>query len=224
MMNSDLLFQILIFAPPLLLAITLHEASHGYVAKRFGDRTAELQGRLTLNPLKHVDPVGTVLVPLAMLFLSRAALGYPMVFGWAKPVPVDMRNLGNPRRDMALVAAAGPASNIAMAIGWGLLIKLLMTASPFGADTTRSLIHMAQFGIHINAILAVLNMLPILPLDGGRVAYSLLPPRIAHRFGRLEPYGLFIVIGLLVTGLLWPIMLPGLRAVWWLVMTLVGIG
>jgi Zn-dependent protease len=187
---------------PTLFAIVVHEVAHGWVAKRCGDNTAYMLGRLTLNPLKHIDPVGTILVPILMI----AFLGF--AFGWAKPVPIDWRNLHNPRRDMVLVAAAGPMSNLLMAIVWGLLTKL---AGFLPADLSMialPLIYMGIFGIFINVILMVFNLFPLPPLDGGRVAVGLLPPRLSHLLSQLEPYGLLIILVLLGTGILWKIIGP----------------
>lgn len=216
--------QGILIALPVLLAITLHEVSHGFVARHFGDRTAEMLGRLSLNPIRHIDPVGTVAVPLVMLLVSKATLGYPLLFGWAKPVPVAARNLRNPRRDMAIVAAAGPASNLLMALGWAILFKIALVLDPaqtsYGLGAVR---FMAGYGIFFNCLLAVFNMLPIPPLDGGRVLSNLLPPRMSDRVDLIEPYGLFIVLGLLVSGLLWPIVGPGVNWSAGLISRLVGL-
>jgi Zn-dependent protease len=200
--DLTLVQQIAIWALPVLFAITVHEASHGYVARAFGDPTAESQGRLTLNPLRHIDPVGTVIVPILLLVLGG------FLFGWAKPVPVDMRRLRHPRRDMAVVAAAGPLSNLAMAIGWGLLLKLTLGAGSEGIWL--GLRYMAVAGILINVVLMVLNLLPLPPLDGGRVLTGLVPETLARRIDRIEPYGFLILVALLATGLLgrileWPV-------------------
>ena len=188
-------------ALPLLFAITVHEVAHGYVARRLGDRTAEMLGRLTLNPIKHIDPVGTILVP-AILMLAGG-----FIFGWAKPVPVDARNMRNPKRDMALVAVAGPLANLAMAILWALVAKLglVLAASPW---VSVPLVLMGKIGILLNLILLVLNLLPLPPLDGGRVLTGLLPDRLSARVAQVEPYGLFILVGLLVTGYLGKILGP----------------
>lgn len=188
--------QIAIWAVPVLLAITVHEASHGYVARRLGDDTAERAGRLTLNPIRHIDLIGTVLVP-AMLLLFKS----PFLFGWAKPVPVDFRRLRSPLRDMAIVAGAGPASNLAMAFGWvGILWVYLTMGAPTGGWTL--LRDMCVAGVGINVILMVLNLIPLPPLDGGRIAVGLLPPSLAIPLSRLEPWGMVILVGLLVTGIL----------------------
>lgn len=193
-----------IYAIPILLAITLHEAAHGYTARHFGDPTAYLAGRISLNPLRHVDPIGTILVPGAILVASKLIGGSAMLFGWAKPVPVDFTRLRNPKRDMLWVAAAGPFANLLMAVGWAALLK-------FAGMTPENLYtEMALAGIEINAVLMLLNLLPIPPLDGGRIAVSLLPHRLAWQFSRLEPYGLAILLVLLFTGvlsvILWPLL------------------
>jgi Zn-dependent protease len=188
---------------PVLFAITVHEVAHGWVARYYGDRTAERAGRLTLNPINHVDPIGTVAVPLLLLFS-----GSPWLFGWAKPVPVIFRNLRNPRRDMIVVAAAGPASNLIMALGWSLLAasqSVLLNLGEFGTEWLNAV---CRWGIVINVILAVFNMLPIPPLDGGRVATGLLPPRAALALHRLEPFGFIIVLALMWVGVLWAILDP----------------
>src|SRR6476659_10009228 len=205
---------------PVVFAITLHEAAHGYVARAFGDRTAELHGRITLNPLRHIDPVGTILVPGALI-LAAAKLGGPQfVFGWAKPVPVNFGNLRDPKRDMRWVAAAGPGANFVMAALWALLFK---AAAPAAVFANAHLLQMATIGISVNLILMALNLLPIPPLDGGRIAVSLLPVHAAHAFARLEPFGLFIVVGLLALGLLDNLMGPLLRLGEWSLQALLGL-
>ncbi|MDC7692225.1 site-2 protease family protein [Vogesella indigofera] len=199
MEELNLIQKIAIYALPVLLAITLHEAAHAYAAKRFGDATAYMMGRMTLNPLKHIDPVGTVLLPL----LSVVIGGF--LFGWAKPVPVNFGALRNPRVGMRWVAAAGPAANLVMAIMWVLLLKLAIVMDN---DYSRPLALMSQAGIGINVVLMVLNLMPILPLDGGRIVESLLPRPLAYNFSRLEPYGMWILLALVFTGLLSPILRP----------------
>lgn len=193
---------IAIWVLPVVLAITVHEVAHGYVAKLFGDTSAERAGRLTLNPVRHIDPVGTILVP-GLLLAATALLQTGMfVFGWAKPVPVSWGHLRRPKQDMAYVAAAGPAANLAMAVAWGLLAHLTLSALAAGNDLVIPLVLMAVAGIFINTILMVLNLLPLPPLDGGRVMTSLLPLRMAVRFARIEPYGIVILLALLLTGIL----------------------
>ena len=219
MLDFSLPQKIAIWALPVLFAITVHEVAHGFVARRLGDRTAQMMGRLTLNPLKHIDPVGTVLVPLAMLLLPGGFL-----FGWAKPVPIGYNNLGNPKRDMAIVAAAGPLSNLLMAAGWALLLRLsveLLQPLPWAAQP---LFFMAQAGIAINLILMILNLVPIPPLDGGRVLTGLLPVRQAAALGAIEPYGLIIVLALLLSGVLWRILQPVIQLFNQLLLLMVGLG
>ncbi|EHQ52089.1 peptidase M50 [Ectothiorhodospira sp. PHS-1] len=199
---------IAIWALPVLFAITLHEASHGWMAKQLGDPTAKMLGRLTANPIKHIDPVGTIAVPIGLLIFTALTPAPPFVFGWAKPVPVNTRNLRNPQRDMAIVAAAGPTANLLMALFWALMIKIgLMLQGTFDWAAV-PLIYMGMAGITINILLMVLNLLPIPPLDGGRVVAGFLPARIAARYERLEPYGLVIVLALLFTGILGAILFP----------------
>jgi Zn-dependent protease len=202
---NDLIQLIAIAAIPVLFAITIHEAAHGYVARHFGDMTAYQQGRISLNPIRHIDPVGTILLPLLTLALGG------ILFGWAKPVPVNFGALRNPKKDMLWVAIAGPASNLVMALFWGLMIKVAWTFP--GGYFTEPLLEMAQIGVKINAILLVLNLLPLPPLDGGRVAVSLLPHRQAYQLSRIEPYGMFILIGLAITPVLGWILTPPVIAV-----------
>ena len=206
-------------ALPLLLAITLHEAAHGWVAHRLGDNTAYMMGRVTINPLKHIDPVGTIVVPIAIYILS----GFNFAFGWAKPVPVNFSHLRNIRRDTALVAFAGPGSNLLMLLAWAVVIKLIVTLA--GADYYyHSFIGtMASFGILINAILAALNLLPLLPLGRGRILNSWLPYNMSQAFEKIEPYGLFIIMGLLFTGILSPLLFAMMDIIKRVVFTLVGL-
>lgn len=195
---NNLIQTLLIYALPVLFAITVHEAAHGYVARRFGDSTAYMLGRMTLNPLKHIDPIGTIAMPLLLLFTTSALPGGPFVLGYAKPVPVNFGNLRHPRRDMVWVALAGPVSNYIQAIAWTLLLIALFAS---GVDE-QFFLRMAQAGVIVNLVIAVFNLLPIPPLDGGRVLVGLLPRGPADQLARLEPFGFFIVLGLLVFGVL----------------------
>jgi Zn-dependent protease len=192
---------ITVYAIPVLFAITLHEAAHGYVARMFGDNTAFVAGRISLNPLRHIDPIGTVIVPLVMVTLSG------FMFGWAKPVPVDFGSLRRPKQDMVWVAGAGPGANLVMAIGWVLFAKLLVL---FGVEEQFFYL-VANAGVQVNLVFMALNLLPIPPLDGGRIAVGLLPNKLAYQFARIEPYGMFIIIGLLVTGVLGTLLRPFLQ-------------
>ena len=186
---------------PLIFAVTLHEAAHGWVADKLGDSTARRLGRITLNPIRHIDWFGTILLPMLMM----AFTGF--LFGWAKPVPVNMTHLRNPRRDMVWVALAGPGANLLMAIVWSL--ALLATEMPAMPEwMTMPLAAMAVAGVFINLILMALNLLPILPLDGGRVLAGILPQAIARLYARIEPFGFFIIVGLLVAGVLGQVLTP----------------
>ncbi len=199
MFEVSLVQKIVSWVPPVLFAITVHEVAHGWIAARLGDKTALMLGRLTLNPVKHVDPIGTILVPGLLMLMQTGFL-----FGWAKPVPITWQNLKHPKRDMALVAAAGPTANLLMAVGWALVIRLGLLLGESGL----ALVFMGTAGIFINTILMVLNLLPLPPLDGGRVMTGLLPGPLAWKFSRIEPYGFMILIALLVTGVLGKIMWP----------------
>jgi len=187
---------------PVLFAITLHEVAHGWVASLCGDQTARLLGRLSLNPLKHIDLVGTVIVPILLLIFTH------FIFGWAKPVPIDARNMRNPRRDTALVAAAGPAANLIMAFIWAIIAWISLMGQASLPWLAVPLVYMGEIGIYVNVILAVLNVLPLPPLDGGRILTSLLPPKIAWQFSRIEPYMFFVIVILMLTGLLSYIIVP----------------
>ncbi|HET6724511.1 MAG TPA: site-2 protease family protein [Gammaproteobacteria bacterium] len=204
-MDQNIIQTIAVYAIPVLFAITMHEVAHGWVARRLGDPTAQMLGRLSLNPIKHVDPIGTVLVPALMLFLGG------FLFGWAKPVPISPRNFKNPRRDMALVALAGPLSNLAMAVFWALVIRAALAAQIPSVSYPLAL--MGKAGVFINVILLVLNLLPVPPLDGGRVLAGLVPSRMAATLDRVEPFGFIIIILLLATQQLNVILGPPFYAV-----------
>ncbi|CAB5517399.1 hypothetical protein LMG26857_06494 [Achromobacter anxifer] len=201
---NDIIQTIAVYAIPVIFAITLHEAAHGYIARLFGDPTAYQAGRISLNPARHIDPVGTLLVPVAILLASKL-LGSPgMLFGWAKPVPVDFGRLRRPKQDMLWVALAGPAANLLMAILWAFSLRLFLES---GLQES-FWFEMAVAGVNVNLVLMALNLLPILPLDGGRILFSLLPNRLAWQYSKIEPYGLVIVVILLVTDVLWLLMRP----------------
>lgn len=201
----DLIFKILVYAIPIIFAVTLHEVAHGWVAYLLGDSTAKQLGRLTVNPVKHIDPVGTIVVPIIMVML----IGIP--FGWAKPVPVDVRNFVHPQKDMALVALAGPASNFLMAIFWTLVLAFSLKVLPQGGFASLLEV-MAEVGVVINLILMTLNLLPVPPLDGGRIVTGVLPFNMAVIFVKFEMIGLWIVIFLLASGFLGKILMPLVQA------------
>ncbi len=204
---QEILYYIVIGAVPVLLAITLHEAAHGLVADKLGDPTARKLGRITMNPIKHIDPQGTIIIPLVMIVMSKMLLGQVMAFGWAKPVPVDPRQFKQPLLDMALVALAGPVSNFVMASLWALFISLSV-AVVSDRELLDHLVFMGEIGIFINILLLVLNLLPIPPLDGGRVVAGLLPHQLALVYLRIEPFGMWILLALLFTGVLGQVMWP----------------
>jgi Zn-dependent protease len=209
---------IAVWVLPVLFAITVHEVAHGWVAKQLGDPTAQRLGRLTLNPLKHIDPIGTILVPGLLLWIGG------FVFGWAKPVPVTWENLRHPKRDMAIVAAAGPVANFLMAILWALFAKLGSLLPDSLQWMSLPMAYMGIAGVSINIVLMVLNLLPLPPLDGGRVVAGLLPGPWAWRFNLIEPFGFFILLGLLMTGLLGKLLMPGVLLMQHLVFTVTGMG
>ncbi|MGC9385385.1 MAG: site-2 protease family protein [Hydrogenovibrio sp.] len=220
MIELSIMQKIAIWTIPVLLAITLHEAAHGWVASKLGDKTAEMLGRVTLNPLKHIDLVGTIIVPIALLVLGG------FVFGWAKAVPVNTRNFKNPARDMAWVAVAGPMSNLLMAIGWAVVAKIGYDLSA-GAGSVDNigqfLAYSGMAGVAINLVLLVLNMIPIPPLDGSRVVSAFLPNGLAYTYNRLEPYGLFILLGMMFLGVLGPIISGPYQALQGYLLQLVGL-
>lgn len=196
---------IAVYALPVLFGITLHEAAHGYVARYFGDPTAEQTGRISLNPTRHIDLMGTIIVPLFLLISTKLLGGAGLLFGWAKPVPVNWSKLRNPKKDILWVALAGPASNLLMGIFWVLLLRLLLMA---GVDIQDFWGKMAIAGVQVNLVLMALNLVPLPPLDGGRIVYSLLPQPYANQYARIEPYGMLILIVLMFTGALWTILQP----------------
>ena len=208
MEELNLMQRLAVWAIPVLFAITVHETAHGLMALRLGDPTARMLGRLTLNPIPHIDPIGTILVPGAMLMLGG------FLFGWAKPVPITWENLRKPKRDMAWVAAAGPLSNLLMAVFWALFARLGLAIGSGSGELAMYMMYTGVAGIFINTILMVLNLLPLPPLDGSRVVSALLPGPLSYRYGQLEPYGFPILIVLLVTGILgkilWPLVIMAL--------------
>ena len=204
---ANLIQTVAIYALPVLFAITVHEAAHGYAARYFGDPTAHMLGRISLNPMRHIDPVGTILMPLLLYFATSGAF----LFGYAKPVPVNFGRLRNPKRDMVWVALAGPGANLAMAIGWTVLAYVLVA---LGTEE-RFFLEMAQAGMLVNVVMFAFNLFPLPPLDGGRILVGLLPMRQAVAVSRVEPYGFFIVLALVVSGVvggLWLRPLMGLTS------------
>ena len=220
-MELNLIQKIAIWVIPVIFAITLHEAAHGYVARYFGDKSAWMLGRVTLNPLKHIDPVGTILVPLSILIMSKLLGGGFILFGWAKPVPVNFSALRRPKQDMLWVALAGPAANLLMAMIWALVIHLGVV---LGDSYSQALVLMGAAGIFINAILMALNLLPLPPLDGGRVLVSLLPNRYAWRVANIEPYGFYILLFLMALGWLNVLLSPVMGIVLILTSAVAGVG
>ncbi len=208
MQSLSLIQQLAIMALPLVFAVTVHEAAHAWVADRLGDDTARSLGRVTFNPIPHIDLIGTIALPLGLYALSALTGGAGFLFGYAKPVPVLAHRLRRPQRDMAWVALAGPGANFAMALGWAMLFAVVSTRLDLFAGGAEFFAYMAIFGVMINVFLMVLNLLPLLPLDGGRILAALLPPAWAQQYARSEPWGFFILLGLLFSGLLMPVILP----------------
>lgn len=219
-MELNLIQKISIWVIPVIFAITLHEAAHGYVARFFGDKSAWMLGRVTLNPLKHIDPIGTILVPLTILLMAKLLGGGFILFGWAKPVPVNFSALRHPKQDMLWVALAGPMANLLMAIAWGFVIHLGVL---IGDNYSQPLVLMGAAGIFINSVLMALNLLPLPPLDGGRIMVSLLPGQLAWRFASIEPYGFYILMLLIVLGVLNTLLAPIMSFVLMLTSTIAGI-
>ncbi|KAB2896079.1 MAG: site-2 protease family protein [Burkholderiaceae bacterium] len=207
---SDLIQTVLIYALPVLFAITVHEAAHGYAARHFGDNTAYMMGRVTLNPIKHIDPIGTILMPLLLYFATSGAF----LFGYAKPVPVQFGRLRHPKRDMIWVALAGPASNFVQAVLWAVVLVVLVGTGM----QERFFLEMARAGVLVNLVMWAFNLFPLPPLDGGRILVGLLPWKQAQMVSRIEPWGFFIVMGLVIAGVvgtLWlrPLMALGYGAI-----------
>lgn len=218
---GPLVQMIALYAIPIVFAITFHEAAHGYAARYFGDDTAHREGRISLNPLRHIDPIGTIALPLAILVIDKLTGANSPLFGWAKPVPVNFNNLRNPKKNMLWVAAAGPGANLLMAMGWAAAVVMAQYL-PKNYFTV-PMLGMAVRGIEFNVVLMVLNLFPLPPLDGGRIAISLLPPRMAQPFAMLERYGIVILMLLLFTGVLGTVMMPFVGFVLRFIVTFFGL-
>jgi len=215
--DLTLIQTIAVWILPVIFAITVHEVAHGWVAMKLGDRTAQMMGRLTLNPIKHIDPIGTLVVPGLLLMAGG------FIFGWAKPVPVSWKNLNNPKKDMIWVALAGPAANLVMALFWAAIMKIGSLLALSGNESMLALVYMGFAGIQINLVLMLLNLLPLPPLDGGRVLVGLLPGPLAWRVSRIEPYGFFILVGLLYFGVISMILSPLMRGFMSIISSLFGL-
>ncbi len=216
-MDAITIQKIAVWILPVLLAVSLHEAAHAWMANKKGDSTAKSLGRLTFNPFKHIDPIGTIVVPAIMIFTTGFA------FGWAKPVPIDVRNLHNPKKDMMWVALAGPMSNFIMAFLWAVFLNLSVFFIDSRSTISMFFLLMPIAGITINVILGVLNLLPIPPLDGGRIMAGLLPTSLAVKYSKIEPYGFFIIIALMLTGLLSMIIFPAISFILMTLATISGL-
>lgn len=217
-MNELTTMQLIaVWALPVIFAITLHEVAHGWAALKFGDKTALMLGRLTLNPIKHIDPIGTVVVPLVLIVVGG------FVFGWAKAVPVDARNFKSPRSDMAWVAMAGPAANLVMAVFWAVITKLGTIMQASTPEIGMFLVYSGIAGVSINLILLVLNLIPIPPLDGSRVLSAFLPKKLAWQYNRMAPYGFFVLVGLLFLGVLTPLLMGPFNLLKTFLFSLVGL-
>lgn len=206
-MDSNKIIEILVYILPMIFAITFHEAAHGYVARRFGDSTAYMLGRVTLNPVKHIDPLGTIVVPIITELLGG------FFFGWAKPVPVNFNNLRSPRWHGILVAFAGPATNILQVLIWALVARVLVSYADMSGLVAPFWVSIADAGIKVNIMFALLNLLPILPLDGGRIVAGLLPPKLSYSYSRTEPFGMLILLILIVTPVLGWLLMPAFGAI-----------
>ena len=219
MPQMNIIQTLVICAIPVLFAVTVHEVAHGWMASKLGDKTALMLGRLTLNPIKHIDLFGTIVVPLMLLYFS----GGTLLFGWARPVPVNYGNLKKPRRDMALIALAGPLSNFFMAVIWAAIAKLGVIFVGHGMLAIRPVVYMGLIGIQLNIIFMVLNLIPIPPLDGSRIVSSLLPPRWAFRYNQITPFGFFILLALLVTNVLSIVIGPAFYVFYTIILKIFGL-